>query len=52
VTDEGHYLIDARFPHGIDDPAALHRELRDRPGVVDTGLFLGFVPRVVVGTPS
>lgn len=49
VTDEGHYLIDARFPHGIAEPEALHRALRDRPGVVDTGLFLGFSPRVIVG---
>jgi len=49
VTDEGHYLIDARFPHGIADPESVVRALRDRPGVVDTGLFLGFEPQVVVG---
>jgi ribose 5-phosphate isomerase A len=49
ITDEGHYIIDARFPSGIDDPAALVRELRARPGVVETGLFLGFDPIVIVG---
>lgn len=52
VTDEGHYLIDARFPNGIADPEALHRELRARPGVVDTGLFLGLSSEIVVGVES
>lgn len=52
VTDEGHYLIDARFPNGIDDPDAVHRELRARPGVVETGLFLGFASEIIVGTES
>ena len=52
VTDEGHYLIDARFPDGIGDPDAVHRALRARPGVVDTGLFLGMVSEIVVGRTS
>jgi ribose 5-phosphate isomerase A len=49
VTDEGHYIIDARFPHGLDDPDELARTLRKRPGVVETGLFLGFRPEVIIG---
>jgi ribose 5-phosphate isomerase A len=49
VTDEGHYIIDARFPHGLDDPDVLARTLRKRPGVVETGLFLGFRPEVIIG---
>ena len=49
VTDEGHYLIDARFPNGIEDPDAVHRSLRARPGVVDTGLFLGLTSEIVIG---
>lgn len=49
VTDEGHYLIDARFPNGIADPDAVHHALRERPGVVETGLFLGMSPEIVVG---
>ena len=52
VTDEGHYLIDARFPDGIADPDAVHRELRARPGVVETGLFLGLASEIVVGAES
>ncbi|HEY9426634.1 MAG TPA: ribose 5-phosphate isomerase A [Gemmatimonadaceae bacterium] len=49
VTDEGHYIIDARFPHGLDDPDGLARTLRKRPGIVETGLFLGFHPEVIIG---
>ncbi|MGH7624989.1 MAG: ribose 5-phosphate isomerase A [Gemmatimonadaceae bacterium] len=49
VTDEGNYLIDARFPAGIADPEALARELCSWPGVVETGLFLGMRPEIIVG---
>lgn len=48
-TDEGHYIIDAHFPGGIPAPAEVERALRVRPGVVETGLFLGFRPEVIVG---
>ena len=48
-TDEGHYLIDARFPDGISDPGLVARVLRSRPGVVETGLFLDLSPEVIVG---
>ena len=49
LTDDGHYIIDARFPGGINDPAALAEALSRRPGVVETGLFLGMAPEVLVG---
>jgi ribose 5-phosphate isomerase A len=48
-TDEGHYLVDARFPGGISDPGLVVRVLRSRPGVVETGLFLDLSPEVIVG---
>jgi ribose 5-phosphate isomerase A len=51
-TDEGHYLIDARFPNGILDPQLAVQTLRSRPGVVETGLFLDLSPRVIVGQAS
>lgn len=41
VTDEGHFIVDCRFPHGIKDPAAVARALARRPGIVEDGLFLG-----------
>lgn len=49
VTDDGHYILDARFPGGIEDPRALAEVLARRTGVVATGLFLGMAPEVVVG---
>lgn len=52
ISDEGHYILDCRFAGGIRDPAAVERTLRARPGVVETGLFLGMEPEVVIGTPS
>jgi ribose 5-phosphate isomerase A len=48
-TDEGHYIVDARFPAGISAPTQVERTLRARPGVVETGLFLGFAAEVIVG---
>jgi ribose 5-phosphate isomerase A len=49
LTDDGHYIIDARFSGGINDPPALAEVLARRPGVVETGLFLGMSPEVLVG---
>lgn len=50
VSDDGHYILDARFPHAIADPPGLVEALARRPGVVETGLFLGFRPEIVVGS--
>lgn len=49
TTDEDHYIIDARFPSGIENPTDVERALRARPGVVETGLFLGYAAEVIVG---
>lgn len=49
ATDEGLLILDCRFPDGIPDPGAVAGALRPRPGVVETGLFLGFAPEVIVG---
>src|SRR5437588_111145 len=47
MTDNGNYIYDCRFP-GIADPARLEAALRDRAGVVGTGLFLGIASVVLV----
>jgi ribose 5-phosphate isomerase A len=47
VTDEGNYILDCEFPP-IDDPQDLDRRIRDRAGVVETGLFAGMASQVVV----
>jgi ribose 5-phosphate isomerase A len=52
VSDGGHYIYDCRFPDGIADPEALDLELARRPGVVESGLFLGMTSAVVVAAPD
>jgi ribose 5-phosphate isomerase A len=51
VTDLGNLLIDARFP-GPFDAAAMEAELKLIPGVLDTGLFTGKRPELLVGHPD
>ncbi len=49
-SDNGNYIAFCWFPEGIEDPYALARTLKARPGIVDHGLFLGMADMVVVGT--
>lgn len=48
VTDNNNYLARCWFPDGIADPHALARQLADRPGIVEHGLFLDMADLVVV----
>ncbi len=52
LTDNGNEVIDLRLPTPVEDPDRLHDELRARPGVVETGLFVGLADRVLVGHPD
>jgi ribose 5-phosphate isomerase A len=47
VTDNGNWILDCGIA-AQDDAAALDREIRRIPGVVDTGFFLGTADRVLV----
>jgi len=47
ITDAGNMLYDL-FTGPLTDPAALERALHAVPGVVETGLFLSRVDRVIV----
>jgi ribose 5-phosphate isomerase A len=49
-TDNGLYVLDCRFPDGIEDPAALEDALARRAGVVETGLFLGLAHEALVAS--
>eukprot|EP00243_Klebsormidium_subtile_P004110 TRINITY_DN17891_c0_g1_i1.p1 TRINITY_DN17891_c0_g1~~TRINITY_DN17891_c0_g1_i1.p1 ORF type:complete len:352 (-),score=57.80 TRINITY_DN17891_c0_g1_i1:236-1183(-) len=49
VTDLGNFIVDVRFPNGIKDASALEKEINNIPGVVENGLFTGFVQSVLVG---
>ena len=48
VTDNSNNIYDCRFPDGIADPHALEVALRQRAGVVETGLFLGIAAVAIV----
>jgi ribose 5-phosphate isomerase A len=48
-TDDGHLIVDASFDGGIAHPAQLAAALKASPGVVETGLFLGYAPEVIMG---
>ncbi len=47
ITDEGHYILDARFAP-IKDPKRLATEIKLLTGVVEHGLFLDLAHRVIV----
>ncbi|HET6194932.1 MAG TPA: ribose 5-phosphate isomerase A, partial [Acetobacteraceae bacterium] len=46
-SDNGNYLADGRVG-AIADPLALERALRAIPGVIETGLFVGYADLVIV----
>jgi ribose 5-phosphate isomerase A len=52
VSDDGNVLIDLHFGDGSLAPAALDHSLATRPGLVESGLFLGMTDAVFVGTPQ
>lgn len=51
VTDNGNYLIDCHFV-GIADPATLETAIKQLPGVVECGLFVGLTDTLVVAGPD
>ena len=48
LTDNGNYMLDCRFPEGMDNPGAVEAALHRRAGVVESGLFLGMATAVIV----
>ena len=48
VTDGGNHVFDCRFAEGIADPEGLERALALRPGIVESGLFLGLATAAVI----
>ena len=49
VTDQGLWILDARFPDGIADARAVSDAIDTTPGVLGHGLFLGMATDVLVG---
>lgn len=48
ITDSGNYIIDCAFADGLSDAWQLEMELQQRPGVVESGLFLDMAESVIV----
>jgi ribose 5-phosphate isomerase A len=48
VTDEGHLILDCALPASAD-LEALGREVKQVPGVVEHGLFIGMAERALLG---
>jgi ribose 5-phosphate isomerase A len=51
VTDGGNYIFDCMFGR-IGDPEALDRALKQIPGVVENGLFLGLADAALIAGPD
>jgi ribose 5-phosphate isomerase A len=51
-TDNGNEILDLAPAEPIRDPAAAEHALREIPGVVETGLFVGLAHRVIIGHPD
>lgn len=51
VTDMGNFIIDLDLKK-IEDSQALANELDQTVGVVEHGLFIGLISKVIVGTPD
>ncbi|MEM2944270.1 MAG: ribose-5-phosphate isomerase RpiA [Methanomassiliicoccales archaeon] len=49
VTDNGHYIYDCKFGR-IETPGDLEKRLKSIPGVVETGLFIDIVTKIIIGT--
>lgn len=48
VTDQGFWILDVTFD-GIDEPGETARAIKQIPGVLDHGIFVGLATDVVVG---
>jgi ribose 5-phosphate isomerase A len=48
-TAAGNLIYDCLFKGGIVEPEEVQRALKRHPGIVETGLFLGMNPMVIVG---
>lgn len=47
LTDGGHYTVDCQFS-SITEPAALEREIKNIPGALECGLFVGLARDAIV----
>jgi hypothetical protein len=51
LTDESHFILDCALPDGAD-PEAIATQVKQVPGVVEHGLFIGMAERALLGRPD
>ncbi|MBS7642712.1 ribose 5-phosphate isomerase A [Candidatus Bathyarchaeota archaeon] len=52
ISDIGGVLVDLYIDGGVDNPGKLDMMLKSIPGIVETGLFIGYADLLVVGYPD
>jgi ribose 5-phosphate isomerase A len=52
VTDNGNFIYDCHFAGGIKSPREVQAAIKQRAGIVETGLFLGLASVALIGTDS
>lgn len=52
LTDNGNAILDARMPHGIEDPATMEVIVSLIPGVAENGLFIDLADLALLGRPD
>ncbi len=50
ITDNGNFIYDIPLGYPCRNPEKVHSDIRDIPGVVDTGFFFNLAGRVLIGT--
>jgi ribose 5-phosphate isomerase A len=48
ITDQGNMVVDVRFDN-ISDPENLEKTLNNIPGVLENGIFVNCVDKVLIG---
>lgn len=51
-TDNGNLIYDIQLDYPCEDPKRINDEIRNIPGVVETGFFLDLAGRVITGFPD
>lgn len=49
LTDGGHYIGDIHFPQLLENPEQVNQQLRNLPGIIETGFFFQLAGRVIIG---
>jgi len=49
VTDQGNLILDVLFDDGIKNPKDIEMMINNIPGVLENGLFIDLVDKVLVG---